>query len=252
MREELNTAYAEVDRLRTARDEAASRAAALEASSSAERENLLTDLHSAATVEQLESGRKRDASARWKRRLGAPNCCKNSQKLARMRTAHCADPCCRVGSCRRAQANACRSGCRKRRGEPARKAARRHVARRPGAGGNGRRTALVRRCGARSVPSRAGPIAGGRRGRARGAGSSFSSWSKPSRLLSRARQRRSASKSSGGEPCSRVHRTAGGVRCRAHSTPERARDRPNGPRERPLGNRARSERARNAEVGSRQ
>ena len=40
--------------------------------------------------------------------------------------------------------------------------------------------------------------------------------------------------------CPRVRHTAGGVRCRAHSTAERARDRTNGPRERPLGNRARS------------
>jgi hypothetical protein len=54
-REELNTAYAEVDRLRKAADEAVSRAAALEANSSAERESLLTDLQAArATIAQLE------------------------------------------------------------------------------------------------------------------------------------------------------------------------------------------------------
>ena len=176
-REELNTAYAEVDRLRTAADEAVARAAALEANSSAERENLLTDLDAArATIEQLE-----ERAAGANAALGALEAQAASDRgelLHRTRrsscgrgTAHCADPCCRVGSCRRAQATTCRSGCRKRRGEPARKAARRHVARRRGAGGNGRRTALDRRRGARGFPSRAGPTAGGGRGRARGAGS---------------------------------------------------------------------------------
>jgi hypothetical protein len=54
-REELNTAYAEVDRLRTAADEAVSRAAALEANSSSERESLLIDLDAArASIAQLE------------------------------------------------------------------------------------------------------------------------------------------------------------------------------------------------------
>ncbi len=54
-REELNTAQAEVDRLRNSADEAVARAAALEANASAERETLLSGLHTArATVEQLE------------------------------------------------------------------------------------------------------------------------------------------------------------------------------------------------------
>src|SRR5215204_573333 len=54
-RVELDTAYAEMERLRTAADEAVARAAALAASSSAERESLLTDLDAArTTIEQLE------------------------------------------------------------------------------------------------------------------------------------------------------------------------------------------------------
>ena len=53
-REELSTAYAELNRLRAALDEAVSSATAFEANSRAERESLLTDLHSArTTIEQL-------------------------------------------------------------------------------------------------------------------------------------------------------------------------------------------------------
>jgi glycosyltransferase involved in cell wall biosynthesis len=54
-REELNTANAEVDRLRTAADEAVSRAAVLETRSDVEREKLLTDLEAArVNIGQLE------------------------------------------------------------------------------------------------------------------------------------------------------------------------------------------------------
>ena len=103
-REELNTAYAEVDRLRAAADEAVSRAAALEANSSAERENLLTDLHTArATIEQLEE-RAAGADAALdaleaQAAIGAWRTAARTHRSSRGRgTAHCAEPCCRVGS----------------------------------------------------------------------------------------------------------------------------------------------------------
>ena len=86
-REELSTAYAELNRLRAAMDEAVSGAAAFEANSRADRESLLTDLHSArTTIEQLGervAGADAASCAGSASGIGPRELLKSSQKLVR-------------------------------------------------------------------------------------------------------------------------------------------------------------------------